>query len=133
MAASEFVAGLALRGRVPERGGAVQRGLGRAAADAQLQSPAADQVGCRGVLGHVHRVLVAHVDDRGADLDALRARTDRGQQRERRGQLARPVVHANVRPVDPDLLGRFGQLDRLHEGVARRPRLRPRRGLPVPE
>ena len=39
--------------------------------------PPADEVGGAGVLRHVERVLVAHVDDRGADLDALGARADR--------------------------------------------------------
>ena len=47
---------------VAERLGAAQRGLRRAAADPELQPPAADQVGGRRVLGHVQRVLVAHVD-----------------------------------------------------------------------
>src|SRR4051794_7124439 len=34
---------------------------------------------------------------------------------------------------EPELLGRLGELDRLHVRVARRPRARPRRLLPVAE
>ena len=63
--------GLALRRRVAEIAPAVDHLLGRAAADAELQAPAGDEVGRAGILRHVERVLVAHVDDRGADLDAL--------------------------------------------------------------
>lgn len=62
---------------VAEIAPAVDHLLGRAAADAQLQAPAGDQVGRTGVLGHVERVLVAHVDDRRADLDAPGPDADR--------------------------------------------------------
>ena len=55
---------------VAEIAPAVDHLLGRAAADAELQPAAGDQVGRAGVLDHIERVLVAHVDDRGADLDA---------------------------------------------------------------
>ena len=54
----------------------------------ELQPAARDQVGRAGVLRHVERVLVAHVDDGGADLDAARPRADRGEQRERRARAA---------------------------------------------
>ena len=131
--AGEVGVGLPSARHVAERLGAAQRGLGRAAADAELQPPAADQVGGRGLLGHVERVLVAHVDDAGADLDAARARADRGQQRERRGELPREVVHADVRAVEAELLGRHGELDRLHERVAGGARLRAGGRLPVAE
>ncbi len=63
--------------RVTEVAPAVDHLFGRAAADAELQAPAGDQVGGAGVLRHVHRVLVAHVDDRGADLDPLGPRAAR--------------------------------------------------------
>ncbi len=56
--------------RVAEMAPAVDHLLGRAAADAELQTPAGDEVGRARVLRHVERVLVAHVDDGGADLDA---------------------------------------------------------------
>ena len=61
---------IALGRRVAEIATAVDHLLGRAAADAELQPPAGDQVGGARVLHHVERVLVAHVDDRGAELDA---------------------------------------------------------------
>ena len=75
-------------GCVAEVAEAVDHLLRRAAADPELQATAGDEVGGAGVLGHVQRVLVAHVDDRGADLDALRPGADRGQQRERRRRAA---------------------------------------------
>src|SRR5580658_2256941 len=86
-------------GRVAKIAPAVDHLLGRAAADAELQAAAADDVGRAGVLRHVHRVLVAHVDDRGADLNALGARADRGEQREGRAELARIVMDAEISAV----------------------------------
>ena len=99
----------------------------------ELQPPARDQVGRSGVLGHVQRVLVAHVDDRRADLDPLRPGADRREQRERRRQLLGEVVDAEVRTVRAEPLDRLGELDRLDERVRRRPHLRVGRGGPVPE
>jgi hypothetical protein len=112
---------------------AVQRRFGRTPAQAELQAPAGDQVGRRRLLGHVERVLVAHVDNGGPDLDPLGARPNRRQQRERGRQLRREVVHAHVRAVDPDLLGGLRQFDRLVERVGRGPRLRAGSVLPVAE
>jgi len=125
--------GLPVARHVAERLRAAERGLGRAAADPELQPAAADEVGGGGVLRHVERVLVAHVDDSGPDLDAARARADRGQQRERRRELPREVVDADERAVEAQLLGRLGELDRLHERVAGGPRLRAAGRLPVAE
>ena len=104
--------------RVAERLGAAPGRLRRAAADAELEPAAGQQIGRRRVLGHVERVLVAHVDHAGADLDPARLDADRGEQRERRGELAREVVDADERAVDPDLLGGDRELDRLAERVA---------------
>ena len=61
-----------LRRRIAEVAPAIDHLLGRAAADAELQAAAGDEIGGAGVLRHVQRVLVAHVDDRRADLDPLR-------------------------------------------------------------
>jgi hypothetical protein len=83
--------------------------------------------------GHVQRVLVSHVDDRGPDLDPAGPRSDRGQQREWGGQLPLEVVHADERPVDPEVLGRLGQLDGLQQRVGGGPGLRPRSRPPVTE
>src|SRR5690606_3076275 len=90
--------------------------LGRAAADAELQAAAGDQVGGAGVLDHVERVLVTHVDNGRADLDARGPGPDRRQQRERRGELPGEVVHAEVSAVGAQLLGGHGQVDRLEQG-----------------
>ena len=66
--------GHTLRRCVAEVAKAVDHLLGRAAADAELQAAAGDEIGGACVLRHVQRVLVAHVDDRRADLDPLRPR-----------------------------------------------------------
>jgi len=54
---------LVVADRIAEGLGAVPGGFWRAAADAELESAVGEQIGCRGGLGHVERVLVAHVDD----------------------------------------------------------------------
>ena len=87
------------RRRVAEVAPAVDHLFGRAARDAELQAAAGDEVGGAGVLRHVERVLVAHVDDRGADLDALGARAAGGEQRERRAELAGEVMDAEIGAV----------------------------------
>ena len=133
MAPRHVGVGLALGRRVAEVAPAVDHLLGRAAADAELQAPAGDEVGRARVLRHVQRVLVAHVDDRRADLDALGPRAARRQQRERRAELAGEVMHAEIGAVRAELLGRDGEVDRLQQRVGRRPRLRLRRRGPVAE
>ena len=117
MAARHVGVGLALRGRDAKVTPAFDDLLGRAAADAKLQTPACDEVGRAGVFRHVQRVLVAHIDNRRADLDALRPGADRREERERRAQLAREVVHAEVRPVRTEILGGDREVDRLQERV----------------
>ena len=104
--------------RVAERLGAAPGRLWRAAADAELEPPACEQIGRGCFLGHVQRVLVPHVDHAGADLDPAGLDADRREQREGRGELAREVVHAHERSVDPDLLGSDRELDRLAQRVA---------------
>ena len=120
-------------GRIAEIAPAVDHLLGRAAADAELQPAAGDEIGRAGVLRHVERVLVAHVDDGRADLDAAGPRADGRQQRERRGELAGEMVDAEIGAVRAQLLGGDGEVDRLQQRVGRRARLRLRRGRPVPE
>ena len=94
---------------------------------------AGDEIGGACVLGHVERVLVAHVDDRRADLDAAGFRADGRQQRERRGELAGEVMDAEIGAVRAQLLGRDGEFDGLQERVRGRTGLRLRRGRPMPE
>ena len=120
MAPRHVGVGLAVRRRVAEVAPAVDHLLGRAAADAELQAAAADDVGRAGILRHVQRVLVAHVDDRSADLDAFGPRPDRGQQRERRAELPGVVMDAEEGAVGAELFGGDGKLDRLQQRVGRR-------------
>ena len=63
----------------------------------------------------------------------LRPRADRGEQRERRGELAGEVVDPVVRAVGTELLGGDRELDRLEQRVRRVPDLRVRRVRPVAE
>lgn len=119
--------------RVAKVAPAVDHLLGRAPADAELQAAAGDEVGSARILRHVERVLVAHVDDRGADLDALGLGADGRQQRERRAELAGEVMHPEIGPVGAELLGRHRKLDGLQERIGRRARLRLRRRGPVAE
>ena len=109
----------------------IQSRLGRAAADSELEPAAGNQIGRAGVLGHVQRVLVAHVDHGGPDLDPRRAGADRREQRERGGELTREVMDPEVRAVDPERLSGLGQLNRLVQRLVRGARARPRRVLPV--
>jgi hypothetical protein len=116
--------GLAFGRLIAEVAPAVDDLLRRAAADPELQPSAGDQIRGARVLDHVERILVPHVDDRGADLDPARPRADRGQQRKRRAELAREMVHAEVGAVEAELLGGDRQIDRLQERVGPRSRLR---------
>src|SRR5690349_19158882 len=79
------------------------------------------------------RILVAHVDHRGADLDPFRARTDRREQRKWRAELPREVMNAHVGAVGAELLCGHGELDRLQQRIARRAHLRSVRVVPVSE
>src|SRR5262249_20626273 len=105
----------------------------RAAADPELEPPVGDQIGRAGVLGHVERVFVPHVDDSGPDLNAACLGADRCEQWERRRELPSKMVDEKVGPVRAELLRRYGQLNRLLEDIARRPRRRLMRCVPVTE
>ena len=133
MAPAHVGVALALGRAIAEIAPPIDHLLGRAAADAKLQTSAGDEIGGARVLGHVERVLVAHVDDRRADLDAAGLGADGRQQRERRSELAGEVMDAEIGPVRAQLLGGDGQIDGLQERVGCRARLRLRRGRPVPE
>src|SRR5690349_8221423 len=73
--------GFTFRGQITEMTPAFDDLLGRAATDSQLQTAVADQIRGAGVFDHVEWILVPHVDDGGADLDAARSRTDGREQR----------------------------------------------------
>ena len=133
MLARHVGVGLALGRHVAEVAEAIDDLLGRSAADPELQTATRDEVGGTGVLDHVQRVLVAHVDDGRPDLDALGASADRRQERERRRELLGEVVDAEVGTVGTQVLDRLGELDRLDERVRARPDLRVGRRRPMTE
>jgi hypothetical protein len=74
----------------------VERGIGPGR-DGQLQPTADQQVGRAGSLGEQDRILVAHRDHGGAQRDAPRVLTGRGEERQRRGQVV--VEMSLVRPA----------------------------------
>ncbi len=125
--------GLAVGWRVAEVPEAIDDLLRRAAADPELQTTTRNEVGGTGIFDHVERVLVAHVDDGGPDLDALGASADGRKERERRCELLGKVVDAEVGTVGAQVLGRLGELDRLDERVRARPDLRVGRRRPMSE
>ena len=108
---------LTFAGLVAEVAESIDHLLGRAATDAELQPPAGDDVGRPGILGHIERVLVAHVDDARSDLDPRGTRTYGGEERERGGELTCKVVDAEVRAIGAELFGRDSQLDRLEQRI----------------
>ena len=91
--------------------------LGRPTAYAELQAATRDEIGGGGILGHIERVLVAHIDHAGPDLDPAGPGTNGGEQRERRGKLIGEVVHSEVRPVRTQLLSGDGEVDGLQQGI----------------
>ena len=114
---------LALGRLITEMAPAIDHLLGRPSADAELKPSARDQIGRAGVLGHVQRVLVAHVDHRRADLDAAGLRADGRQQGKRRGELAGEVMDPEIGSVRAQFLGGNGEVDGLQECVGGRARL----------
>ena len=71
---------LAFIGAVAKIAPTVDHLLRRTAADSQLQPAASNHIRGPGVFRHVMRILIAHVDDRGADLDLSRFSADRRKQ-----------------------------------------------------
>ena len=126
--------GLALGGLVAEVAEAVDHLLRRAAADAQLQPAAGDEVGRAGVLGHVERVLVAHVDDGGADLDASwcarRSRPAAGTARRAGGRSGGRGSRRRRRPSSSAATASSIDWSRASDAD---PHLRVRRLRPMPE
>ena len=94
--------------------------LGRTAADSQLQAPASDEIRSASVLRHVVRVLIAHVDDGGADFNLSRLGADRREQRKWRCQLPREMMNTEVGSVHSQALGLDGEVNGLQERVSRR-------------
>ena len=70
-----------------------------------------------GVLDHVKRILVAHVDDGCADLDPAGLGADRREQRERRAELAREVMDAKIGAIRAQFLGRDRKIDGLQQRI----------------
>ena len=84
MAPAQVRVGATVRRHVPEVTPPLDDLLGRPAADAELEAAVADQVSRAGILDHVERVLVPHVDDARPDLDVARSGADGGKQGEGR-------------------------------------------------
>src|SRR3954451_15015521 len=125
--------GFAFGRRVAEVAPPVDDLLWRATADPELKPAVGNEIGRARVLDHVERILVSHVDDGRADLDAVRPRADGGEQREGRTELLRKVVDAKVCAVRTELLSRDSQLDRLLQDIARGARYGPARCAPMTE
>jgi len=68
------------------------------------------------------RILIPHIDYRGANFDLVRPGADRREQWERRSQLPREVVNTKVGSVHSQALGLDGEVNGLQERVG--PRLR---------
>ncbi len=107
--------------------------LRRTAADSELEPAGSDQVRSAGVLRHVMRILIAHVDDRGADFNLSCFSADRRKQRKRRRQLAREMMNAEVGSIHSQALSLDGEIDGLEESISRRARFRLRRRCPMTE
>jgi hypothetical protein len=66
-------------------------------------------------------------------ISILLVRADGGEQREGRGELAREMMHAEIRAVRAKLFGGDGKIDGLQQRVGGRACLRMRRRRPVAE
>jgi hypothetical protein len=97
--------------------------LGGTAADAQLQTSTSDEIRSAGVLRHVMRILIPHVDDGRANFNLSRFGADRREQREGRRQLLREVMNAEVGSVHSQAFGLYCEIDGLQDRIGRR--LRP--------
>src|ERR1700685_1643909 len=96
--------------------------LGRTATDTQLQPPAGDEIRSAGILRHVVRVFISHVDDRGANFNLSCLSTNRREQWKRRCQLPREMMNTEVGSVHSQALGLYSEVNGLQERVRRRPR-----------
>ena len=124
---------LSLRRRVAKVAPSLDDLLGRSTADAELEAPAGNQIGRTGILSHVKRVLIAHIDHGCADLYAAGPGADRSQKRERRCELAGEVMHTEIRSVRAKFFGGDSQVYGLQERIGCRPCLRLVRGCPMSE
>jgi len=93
--------------------------LGRAAADSQLQAATSDEIRRPGIFRHIVGILIAHIDDRCANFDVPRPRSDGREQRERRRQLSREVVDTKISSVHSEALRLNREVDGLEERVSR--------------
>ena len=98
----------------------------RTATDSQLQAPAGDEIRGAGILGHVMRVLISHVNHCCADFNTVRLSADRGDQWKWGSQLSREVMNTKIRSVNAQPFGLDGKVNRLQERVRRSSRFRVR-------
>src|SRR6202035_2108909 len=87
--------------------------LGGTAADSQLQAAARDQIRSPSVLRHVMRILIPHIDHRGANLNLSSPSTHRREEWKRRCQLPREVMNTKVGSVHSQALGLHGEVNGL--------------------
>ena len=94
---------------------------GRAAPEAEQAAPAAQDIEQRDLLGDAHRVVPRQHDDRGAELDPLRAPGVIGEQlgRRRRHRIAGEMVFEREDRVEAERLGEVAERQMLadHRGV----------------
>jgi hypothetical protein len=78
---------------------------------------AGDEVSGARVLGHIERVLVAHIDDGRAEFDLLGFSACGSEEREGRRQLTGKVVDTEIGAIRTQFLSRHGKVDRLQKRV----------------
>jgi hypothetical protein len=76
-----------------------------------LQAAAGDEVCRTRVLDHIKWILIAHIDDRRADLDAVGFRTHGRQKRERRSKLPGKMMDTEIGSIRTQRLGRYGEVN----------------------
>src|ERR1700733_7346685 len=93
--------------------------LGGTAADSQLQAAARDQIRSSSVLRHVMRILIPHIDHRGANFNLSRFSTHRREQRKRGCEVLRKMMNPEVGSFHSEALGFHGEVNGLQECVSR--------------
>ena len=95
---------------------AVELTRDRAAADAELEASAGEDVCRRGLLGAAQRMLERQQGDRGADADALRPLRDERHHHERIGEQRERAAEVQLREprhVETELFGERDELEHL--------------------
>src|SRR3954463_3611476 len=115
--ATQVSVGAAFWWRVAEVTPAVDDLFRGAATDSKLETAIADEVCGACLLHHIEGVLIPHVDDGRANLDAARPRADGREQREGRRQLLCEVMDAKVCTIGAEFFSGDRELDRLVKNI----------------